>query len=395
MKPVVFYIDDQEHALTAFEMNLPDDWEIHTYSNPVKAIADFQKFQPWVIVSDQLMPDITGVELLSIAAVHVPDAIRILTTAYSGEDLLIRSVQEAHIYGYIPKPWSEEAILSTVTQASNFYRVKTERNKYFESLEAKQTELIETQKKLEQTLNELKAWIPPIIYQTITSQQPVPEYGSFVGIAYDIVASSNIRDIAVEGKPLKNTIASLFTQMILKYGGFIECHAGDYAYGHFGLSDNHQKLCNLALSAANEFRMNIRSLSEVHGLSFECGIALHAGENIRQTVNSVSAIHNNSVRTHKWYETDSSEVDFLHRIEKLVHALPGSNIVLSRNVFDHLSPRYQSKFTRLGLFKGKGQDQHIEIFLCASDKVNKQDLDDFIETHIDSSVDKLLNKEAV
>lgn len=394
MKPVIFYIDDQEHALTAFEMNLPDDWEIHTYSNPVKAIADFRKFNPWVIVSDQLMPDITGVELLSIAAIHVPDAVRILTTAYSGEDLLIKSVQQAHIYGYIPKPWSEEAILTTVTQASEFYKVKKERDDYFERLETQQQELVKTQTQLEHTLDELKAWIPPIIYHTITNQQAVPEYGSFVGIAYDIIASSNIRNIFIEEKPLKNIIASVFTQMILKYGGFIECHAGDYAYGHFGLSNNHPDLCNLALSAANEFRMNIRSLSEVHSLDFECGIALHAGENIRQTVNSVSAIHNNSVRTHKWYETDSSEVDLLHRIEKLVHALPGSNIVISRNVLEHLSSKYQSKFTRLGFFRGKGQDIDTEIFLSKSDKVTKKDLEAFVTSHIADPDDDFLEKEA-
>ena len=129
MKPVIFYIDDEAYALTAFEMNVPEEWEVHTYTSPLQAINDFKKYKPWVVVADQLMPEIKGVDLLSIAAIHLPDTIRILTTAYSGEELLIQSLEKAKVYGYITKPWSENIIENTVGAAIDLYQAKTERDR--------------------------------------------------------------------------------------------------------------------------------------------------------------------------------------------------------------------------------------------------------------------------
>lgn len=169
MKPVVFYIDDEAYALTAFEMNVPEDWEVHTYSSPLLAINDFKKFKPWVVVADQLMPEIKGVDLLSIASVHLPNAIRILTTAYSGEELLIQSLEKAKVYGYITKPWSENVIENTVGGAIELYKAKTERDRYYAQLEENNRKLKETHTKLEKYLNELRAWLPPMIYHMVVN----------------------------------------------------------------------------------------------------------------------------------------------------------------------------------------------------------------------------------
>ncbi|MFK7823218.1 MAG: response regulator [Oligoflexales bacterium] len=393
MKPVIFYIDDEAYALTAFEMNVPEDWDVYTYTSPLQAINDFEKHKPWVVVADQLMPEIKGVDLLSIASVHLPEAIRILTTAYSGEDLLIQSLEKAKVYGYITKPWCENIIENTVGGAIELYKAKNERDKYYLQLEKNNQELKETQKKLEKYLNELKAWLPPMIYHMVVNNIEIPETGCFVGITYDIISSSKIRDVKVDGKPLKSVVAALFAQCVMKYGGFIECHASDYAFAHFGLLKNSSEACNQAMSAANEFRMSLRSLSEVNELSFECGIALHSGENVNQTINKVTVIKDDLILNHKWYETDSSEVDLLHRLEKMVHGLPGSNIIVSKNFYNSISTRYQKKFEYLGSYLAKGQDHPIGIYLSKSDIVKISDVKQFIIRNlIDGKGNKLLEK---
>ena len=393
MKPVVFYIDDEAYALTAFEMNVPDEWEVHTYSSPLQAINDFKKYNPWVVVADQLMPEIKGIDLLSIASVHLPSAIRILTTAYSGEELLIQSLEKAKVYGYIAKPWSENIIENTVGGAIELYKAKEERDRYYAELEENNRTLKETHANLEKYLNELRAWLPPMIYHMVVNNIKIPETGCFVGITYDIIASSKIRSVKVDGKPLKSVVAGLFAQLVMKYGGFIECHASDYAFAHFGLLKNSSEACNLAMSAANEFRMSLRSLSEVHALDFECGIALHCGEDVKQTINKVTVIKDDILINHKWYETDSSEVDLLHRIEKLVHGLPGSNIIVSKSFYNSISPRYQKKFEYLGNYLAKGQDSPIGVYLSKSDMVKPFDIKQFIVRNLlDEKGEKLLEK---
>ncbi|NRA44330.1 MAG: response regulator [Oligoflexales bacterium] len=393
MKPVVFYIDDEAYALTAFEMNVPEDWEVHTYSSPLLAINDFKKFKPWVVVADQLMPEIKGVDLLSIASVHLPNAIRILTTAYSGEELLIQSLEKAKVYGYITKPWSENVIENTVGGAIELYKAKTERDRYYAQLEENNRKLKETHTKLEKYLNELRAWLPPMIYHMVVNNIEIPETGCFVGITYDIISSSKIRDVKVDGKPLKSVVAALFAQSVMKYGGFIECHASDYAFAHFGLLKSSAEACNQAMSAANEFRMSLRSLAEVYELDFECGIALHSGENVKQMINKVTVIKDDLLLNHKWYETESSEVDLLHRLEKLVHGLPGSNIIVSKSFYNSISPRYQKKFEYLGNYLAKGQEYPIGIYLSKSDMVKAIDIKQFIVRNlIDDKGKKMLEK---
>src|SRR4051794_17150816 len=103
-KPIVFYVDDEPNNLTVFEAIFPSEWEIRTFENPFEALKALETCVPWVIVSDQRMKQTNGVEFLHLAQRLQPDSIRILTTGYSDEQLVVESVKKAQIYDYIRKP---------------------------------------------------------------------------------------------------------------------------------------------------------------------------------------------------------------------------------------------------------------------------------------------------
>src|ERR1022692_3561660 len=98
-KPIIMYVDDEPHNLTVFEatIGMDEDWDIITFSDPVKALSELKMTAPAVIVSDQRMPHMTGVEFLEIAKQLHPDSVRIVVTGYSDEDLIVEAVRKAGI----------------------------------------------------------------------------------------------------------------------------------------------------------------------------------------------------------------------------------------------------------------------------------------------------------
>ncbi len=70
-----------------------------------------------VIIADQRMPRLTGVELLEQTLTLLPRARRLILTGYSDIDVVINAINRAQVYRFLMKPWTPEGILETVAQA--------------------------------------------------------------------------------------------------------------------------------------------------------------------------------------------------------------------------------------------------------------------------------------
>jgi DNA-binding NtrC family response regulator len=119
MQPVIVYVDDEANNLTVFDAICAASWSVHCFDNPLSALARMKELNPWVIVSDQRMPSMKGVEFLTLAAQLVPLAVRIIVTGYSDEDLVISSVTRAQVFDYIKKPWEPELLEKSLERPSN------------------------------------------------------------------------------------------------------------------------------------------------------------------------------------------------------------------------------------------------------------------------------------
>ncbi len=117
MQPVIIYVDDEANNLTVFEATCPSNWLIHCFDNPLTALAKMKEINPWVVIADQRMPGLKGVEFLQLVSQLVPLAVRIIVTGYSDEDLVINSVSKAKVYDYIKKPWEPEALEKSLHMA--------------------------------------------------------------------------------------------------------------------------------------------------------------------------------------------------------------------------------------------------------------------------------------
>ncbi len=131
----ILIIDDEKDNLEALNRLLRTHFKVTTLLSPFEALKRIQAETFHVIVSDQRMPEMTGVELLEKAKKLKPDATRILLTGYTDVVSVIDSINRGSIYRYISKPWDPEDLKLTLRQADEAFLLKkalTEKNRDLE-----------------------------------------------------------------------------------------------------------------------------------------------------------------------------------------------------------------------------------------------------------------------
>lgn len=118
----VLYVDDEQNNLISFKAAFRFDYNVFIADSPDAAIVHL-KANPdiSVILSDQKMPDKTGVEFFEDIRKEFPNPVRILITGYADIEAVINAINRGHVYRYIKKPWSEDDIRSSIDQANKFY----------------------------------------------------------------------------------------------------------------------------------------------------------------------------------------------------------------------------------------------------------------------------------
>ncbi len=129
----VLYIDDEENNLTSFKATFRRQYEIYTANSASEGLKIIQSIDIPIIIADQKMPNITGVEFFKSISKTYPDAMRILLTGYTDIDALADAINHGDIYRYIQKPWSDLELHNAIKNAYDAYCGKIDlRNKVTE-----------------------------------------------------------------------------------------------------------------------------------------------------------------------------------------------------------------------------------------------------------------------
>lgn len=114
-KPVLLYVDDEIDNLTVFKSAFRRNYDIHL-ANSAKEGADLLKtLQADVVISDQRMPQLNGVEFLSELP-EEPDCVKILLTGFSDIEAVIKALNLGKIHKYVTKPWEKESLVEIIDQ---------------------------------------------------------------------------------------------------------------------------------------------------------------------------------------------------------------------------------------------------------------------------------------
>ncbi len=137
----ILLVDDEKDNLQALNRLLRGLFQVTTTTSPLEALQLMGAQRFHVIVSDQRMPDMSGVELLEKAKKLSPHSTRILLTGYTDIESVIDAINRGHIYRYIAKPWDPEELKLTLKQANEAFQLRRELEEKNRALEKSLSEL--------------------------------------------------------------------------------------------------------------------------------------------------------------------------------------------------------------------------------------------------------------
>lgn len=140
-KPTILYVDDEVNNLTSFKATFRRDYRVELAQSAKEALDMLKEQEFEVIISDQRMPEITGVDLFKSIIDEYPKPVRILLTGYSDIEAVINAINEGQVYRYISKPWDETDLKMAIDNAVQFYETKNELRERNQELEKAYSEL--------------------------------------------------------------------------------------------------------------------------------------------------------------------------------------------------------------------------------------------------------------
>ncbi len=140
-KITVLYVDDEENNLISFKATFRLKYQVFTAISGAKALEIVRNNTIDVIITDQRMPEMTGVEFLEEIIKIDPDPMRILLTGYTDMAAVVDAVNKGKIFHYLNKPWSEEELDQTIQRAYELYAERKQILETYSKLEVSNEQL--------------------------------------------------------------------------------------------------------------------------------------------------------------------------------------------------------------------------------------------------------------
>ncbi|MEE4252940.1 MAG: response regulator [Desulfuromusa sp.] len=149
----ILCIDDECNVLKALRRLFMDEdhYEVFVAESGVEGLDILEKESDIrMVISDYRMPEMTGVEFLRQVNEKWPETMRIVLSGYADTAAVVEAINEGQIYKFIPKPWNDEELLSTISAALDHQALQWENKKLNEELQKKNIELHEVNESLEE-----------------------------------------------------------------------------------------------------------------------------------------------------------------------------------------------------------------------------------------------------
>lgn len=135
IKPKVFYLDDDEINLAILEANLEDYYEIIGVSDPNKAIDYLKNNQVDVILTDQIMPLMDGIEFLQAIEEIQPNVARILLTGVVNQEVMLQAINKVNIYRFYEKSDNYDGLKFDIDRACQMVNALRQKDYYYKELQ--------------------------------------------------------------------------------------------------------------------------------------------------------------------------------------------------------------------------------------------------------------------
>lgn len=120
----ILYVDDEIHNLNAFKASFRRFFKVFTAESAQEATGVLAREEIHIIITDQRMPVMTGIEFLESIISRYPDPIRILLTGYADINAVVDAINKGQVYLYVTKPWQDEELYVNIQRAFEVYALR-------------------------------------------------------------------------------------------------------------------------------------------------------------------------------------------------------------------------------------------------------------------------------
>ncbi|MBZ5494761.1 MAG: SpoIIE family protein phosphatase [Acidobacteriia bacterium] len=168
----ILVVDDETANLQKLRRTFIDRFPVLAAASGNEALELIRKNDGIaVIIADQRMPDMTGVELLRHTLRLLPDAVRIILTGYTDVEVLMEAINSCKVYRYVVKPWDPPDLLMTVERGIEAYRLARENERFRKELVRRERLARELE-----IASEIQRYILPPRYPELAGYEIAVEY---------------------------------------------------------------------------------------------------------------------------------------------------------------------------------------------------------------------------
>ncbi len=337
----------------AFRAAFRRQFTVHTSTSGREALGILRQHSIPIVVTDQRMPDMTGVQFLEAIIPEFPDTIRMILTGFSDVDAIIKAINTGRVYRYVTKPWDEQELLMTLRGAAALAESQ-ERNRQL------MRELKEKVAAQERTVRLFQKYVPANVVQDLLGR--AEDESLLDGEARIVsVLMADIRGFTALASrlPAKEVVALLndyfgvMTEVITTHHGSVNKFMGDGLLAVFGAPMSHlENQANSVLAAVDMLgaldAINERWSGRL-GQTIAIGVGINTGEVVVGNVGSAARVD---------YTVIGDTVNVASRIEELTHSHPNT-ILISQSTCDAVGAVVETK--PWGPFQVRGKEAEILV----------------------------------
>ena len=313
----ILYVDDEAHNLTSFVATFRKEYKIFTATNGNDALEIMRANEIKLVITDQRMPEMTGIQLLEKLSPEFPDSVRMILTGFSDIEVIIEAINSGRVFRYITKPWDENELRMTIENARQLFELQTRNKSLMGELQQKVVEQ-------EQTLKLFVRYVPEqVVKKTLEKSQESIFEGDLRDVAVLFCDIRGFTPLSEELSPKEvvsflNEYYQIMTEVVKQHNGSVIQFVGDEIFAAFGAfefyPDNEANAVFCAIKMMETLPVLNKKYKEKFKTEIEIGIGINYGEVVAGNLGSEDRIR---------YSVTGDTVNTGKRIESITKDHPG------------------------------------------------------------------------
>jgi len=320
-KFTILYVDDEEHNLISFKAVFRREYEIFTATSGEEGIALVRQNPIDLIITDQRMPQMSGIQFLERILPEYPDTIRMILTGFSDVEAIIGAINTGRVFRYIGKPWNETELRMTIENARQLSDL-IKRNKALLAI------LQQTVEEQEKTLRLFMKYVPEsVVEQNLRAPEDAIFSGELKTIAILFCDIRGFTPLCEQLSPREvvsflNDYYTTMSEAVKRHDGTVIQYVGDEVFAAFGapvgIADMEKSAVFCALEMMRRLEWLNNKYRERLGRDIMVGIGINYGEVIAGNLGSEHKIG---------YALTGDTVNTGKRIETITKDFPNSVLI--------------------------------------------------------------------